>query len=277
VLRRAAAARVAAAAGRAYDWRTECVITAGGLNGITNALLALVEPCDEVILTDPIYAGLVNRVRLAGGITRFVPLVPEQAGWRLAHDALRAAASPLTRVVLAMSPSMPTGHVLDEEGWQAVSEVVEGTNAWLLYDAAMERILFDARSVLHPARVGRMAERTITVGSVSKELRMIGWRVGWVVGPAEAIADIGLVGPTNVVCQVGIAQQAAAAALTAEDDGVVGAVLEELAGLPAVPPHGGWSLLLDVHELGHESEAASRLLFERAHRGHAYGGVGPVR
>jgi aspartate/methionine/tyrosine aminotransferase len=272
--RRAAAAHVSRAAGREYDWRTECVITAGGLNGITNALLATLEPGDEVILTDPIYAGLINRVRLAGGVTRFVPLVPGQGGWTLDVGALRAAVSSRTRVVLAMSPSMPTGHVLTEDDWRAVAEVVESTGAWLLYDAAMERILYDGRSVLHPASIDGLREKTITVGSVSKELRMIGWRVGWVVGPAEVVADIGLVGLTNVVCQVGIAQAAAAAALTATEDGVAASVAEwqrrrdtlltELGDLPAVVPHGGWSLLLNATALGHDASGMSSLLFEHA-------------
>jgi aspartate/methionine/tyrosine aminotransferase len=273
-LREAAAAHVGRLAGRAYDWRSECVITAGGLNGITNALLALLEPGDEVILADPIYAGLVNRVLLAGGVPRFVALLPRPAGWRLDVDALRGAVSECTRVVLAMSPSMPTGHVADDREWEAIADVVSETDAWLLYDAAMERILFDARAVLHPARFGDLASRTITVGSVSKEHRMIGWRVGWVVGPAEIVADIGLVGLTNVVCQVGIAQEAAAAALLAPDDGTAEATAEwqrrrdvllaELAGLPVVVPHGGWSLLLDTVALGQEPAAASALLFDRA-------------
>jgi aspartate/methionine/tyrosine aminotransferase len=272
-IREAVVARLSAATGLGYDWRTSCVITAGGLNGITNVFLATLEPGDEVILTDPIYAGLVNRVRLAGGVTRFVPLIPSPAGWRLDLDALQAAASERTRAVLAMSPSMPTGHVCDEAEWEAIAEVARATGAWLVLDAAMERILFDGAGVLHPAALPGLAMRTITIGSVSKEYRMIGWRVGWVVGPPEIVADVGLVGLTNVVCQVGIAQAAAAAALTADDDGIAAAasewqrrrdvLLEELAGLPVIPPHGGWSLLLDVAALGHDASEASRLLFAR--------------
>src|SRR6185437_11641468 len=82
-LREAAAAHVGRIAGRAYDPATECVSAAGGLNGILNALLATVEPGQEVVLCDPIYAGLINRVRLAGGVTRFVPTRPGPGGWRV--------------------------------------------------------------------------------------------------------------------------------------------------------------------------------------------------
>jgi len=273
-LRQAAAAHVGQLSGQPYEWRRSCLITAGGLSGILTALLALLEPGDEVVLPDPIYVGLLNRVRIAGGEPVLVPYRPDPAGWRLDLDALRAAASPRTRVVLLMSPSMPTGAVLTREEWGAVAELCRSTGAWLLYDAAMERILFDGRPYVHPASLPDMAERTITVGALSKEYRMIGWRVGWVVGPPAIIADIGLVSISNVVCPVGIAQAAAAATLTTADDGLTAAVAEwerrrdviaaELAGLPLIPAHGGWSLLLEVADLGLDSAAASRRLLERA-------------
>jgi aspartate/methionine/tyrosine aminotransferase len=101
---------------------------------------------------------------------------------------------------------------------------------------------------------------------------MIGWRVGWVVAPPELADDIGLVGISNVVCQVGIAQVAVATALRAGDEDVAAAtatwerrrdvILGELAGLPVIPPHGGWSLLLDAEALGHRAATATELLFD---------------
>ena len=95
----------------------------------------------------------------------------------------------------------------------------------------MERIRFDGRPPVHPASHPGLADRVITVGSASKELRMIGWRVGWVVAPAPILADIALVGMTNVVCQVGLAQQAVAAALDAPDaEADVAAATRDLAG-----------------------------------------------
>ncbi len=272
-LREAAARHVSRLSGVSYDWNTQCIISAGGCNGILNTLLALLEPGDEVILTDPIYVGLLNRVRIAGGLPRLVPLVPGPSGWRLDVDALKKAASPRTRVMLTVSPSMPTGAVLNREEWNAVAELCQSTNAWLLYDAAMERILFDSCPHIHPASLDGMAERTITVGAVTKEYRMIGWRVGWIVGPSAIMNDISLVSISNVVCQVGIAMPGAAAALTTADDGVAAAIaewqkrrdvlLDELSNLPVVPPNGGWSLLLDVGKLGLDCNTASQLLLEK--------------
>ncbi|HEU5028351.1 MAG TPA: pyridoxal phosphate-dependent aminotransferase [Spirillospora sp.] len=272
----AAAAHVGRIAGRAYDPATECVSVAGGLNGILNTLLATVEPGEEVVLCDPIYAGLVNRVRLAGGVPRFVPCEASAGGWTVDPRRLADAVGPRTAAVLMMGPAMPTGLVLDETHWTALAGALERHDAWLVYDAAMERIRFDGRGPDHPARVPGLADRTITVGSASKELRMIGWRVGWVTGPASILHDVRLVGLTNVVCQVGIAQEAVAAALAAPDaDADVAAatatwrercetILDQLSDLPVVRPHGGWSLLIDTRPLGLSPADLSRRLFERA-------------
>jgi N-succinyldiaminopimelate aminotransferase len=272
-LRKAAAKRVSHVSGVEYDWQTQCIISAGGMSGILNCLLATLEPGDEVIVTDPVYAGVINRIRLAGGVPVFVPLIPSPAGWRLDQEALQKAASPRTRIVL-MSPGMPSGHVLTEDEWEAVAHVCQETDVWLLYDAAMERILYDQRTVIHPASLPGMPQRTITVGAATKELRMIGWRVGWIVGPQSIMNDIGLVSITNVVCQSGIGMAGVAAALNAADDGLKEAIrvweerrdtlLQELKGLPVVPPHGGWSMLLDAEALGMTSPEAAEKLFKYA-------------
>jgi aspartate/methionine/tyrosine aminotransferase len=280
-LRAAAAAHVGRLARRGYHPDTECVGVAGGLNGVLNTLLAIVEPGQEVVLTDPVYAGLVNRVRLAGGVPRFVPATAVQGGgevgggWSVDPERLAAAVGPATAALLMMGPSMPTGLVLGDDHWSALAAALDGHPAWLVYDAAMERIRFDRRPPSHPAAHPGLAARTITVGSASKELRMIGWRVGWVTGPAAILADIKLVGLTNVVCQVGIAQAAVAAALSdpGADADVAAAtgvwqrrcqtVLDELGGYPVVSPDGGWSLLLDTRPLGRTPAELSRRLFER--------------
>lgn len=268
-LRRAVAKHVGRGA-REIDWR-QIVITAGGLNGILNVLLATLEPGDEVVLTDPVYAGLLNRVRVAGGVPSLATLDPTSTGWSLDLDSLRAAVNSRTRVLLMMSPSMPSGSMLDLEAWETVAELSREHDLLLVVDTAMERIVFDGRDVFDPLSLDGLADRTIVVGSASKELRMIGWRVGWVVAPPALVDDIGLVGISNVVCQTGLAQAAVAAALEVGDADVAAAtaewerrrdiVLEELDDLPAIPPQGGWSILLDVRALGHSADEASERLF----------------
>ena len=271
VLRQAATALVGRQSGQAYDWRTECVISAGGLAGILNVLLATLEPGDEVLLTDPIYSGLINRVRLAQGVPRFVPLIASPHGWRLDLQSLDAVDPARVKVAIVTNPSMPTGAVLTRDEWEALLGFCRTARCWVLYNSAMERILYDGRRVIHPASWPGMRDNVITVGTASKEYRMIGWRVGWTVGPAAIIADVARVALANVVTPVGIAMEAVATAIRDGDDEVERCVaewqrrrdrvLEELRDFAVVPPHGGWSCLLDVSPHGIDSAtAASRLL-----------------
>ena len=273
LMRQAAVKLVERQSGQQYDWRTECVISTGGLSGILNVLLATLEPGDEVLMTDPTYVGLINRVRLAGGVPRFVPLIPSGQGWRLDIEALAEINTQPVKAALLMSPSMPTGAVFTREEWQALIGFCQRANCWLIDDSAMERILYDHRSVIHPASFSGMREKVITVGSASKEYRMIGWRVGWVVGPADILADVARVSITNVVCPTGIAMGAVTTAINDPNDGIQACVtewqrrrdvlLEELREFTVIPPHGGWSLFLDVSHLGFDSATASRRLLER--------------
>ncbi len=272
-VRKAAAGLVGRQAGIDYDWKTQCVISAGGLSGVLNVLLATLEPGDEVLLTDPTYVGLINRVRLAGGVPRYVPLVAGPDGWRLDADALADIDPGPVAAALLMSPSMPTGAVFDDAEWRALTEFCSAADCWLINDNAMERILFDGREVIHPATYPDMPDRVITVGSASKEYRMIGWRVGWVVGPPAIIADVARVSITNVVCQTGIAMGAVARAIQTDDEGVAASAAElerrrdlllaELEDYAPIPPHGGWSMLVDESKLGLDGPAASARLLER--------------
>jgi aspartate/methionine/tyrosine aminotransferase len=270
-LRQAATALVSRTAGVDYDWKRSTIISAGGLNGILDVLLAVLEPGDEVVLPDPIYVGLVNRVRLAGGVPRFARCEVRGGVWKLDRESLAAAVGERTRAFLMMSPAMPSGAVLDRDDWAAVCHACRDAGAWMIYDSAMERLLFDGLEHVHPASYPGMAERTITVGAVSKEYRMIGWRVGWIVAPPAIVDDIGLVSISNVVCNVGIAQAAATVALRTPDADVAAAtaewqrrrdvILDELGGYRVIKPQGGWSLLVDAGELGLTgAEASERLL-----------------
>lgn len=272
-LRAAVADRLQGQTGRRYDPATEVVITGGALAGLLSALLATVDHGDEVILTDPTYAGFINRVRLAGARPVLTPLVVAEGRWRLDADRLAASVSPRTRALLLMSPSMPSGHVLTAAEWDAVADACDRSDAWLLYDAAMDEVLYDGIPLLHPAGRHDLRERTITLGGVSKNYRMIGWRVGWAVGPATVMGDVALAAIYNTTVASGFGQVGAHAALLDRDNGVATAVrewqdrrdllVEELAGLPIVVPDGGWSMLVDARALGVTAPELSRSLLER--------------
>ena len=260
--------------GRRYDPEREIIVTSGGTTAILEIMLAIVDPGDEVLLTDPTYAGIVNRARLAGGTPLLVPYRAEDGEWRLDLDAFAAAAA--TRPVLAvlMSPSMPSGATLSHREWTAVTEILTEHDVPLLYDAAMERLLFDDRPLVHPLHFDGMDERTVIAGSLSKEHRMIGWRVGWVAGPADLVESVGWMHVYNTTMPTGVARAAATAVLRGDQTHVAHAVqelerrrdtiLEQLDGWPLIRPAGGWSLLIDAVEMGTTASELSRALIEQA-------------
>jgi len=271
-LRRAVADQVEERSGVAFDPETQVVITCGEGDAMVDALFVTTDPGDEVILTDPTYAGMINRVRIVGAFPRLVPLHPEHDEWRLDTDALAAAVSDRTRAIFVANPGMPTGNHLKDEEWEAIVSICRERDVWLVYLAWMERILFDQRPYRHPASLPDMADRVIHVGCVTMEQRMIGWRIGWVVSPAEVADDMARAHIYNGLTPGGIAQAGALAALQAPPDDLTqvvaewegrrDAMLDQLEGLPAVRPAGGWSLLMDVEALGFHPPDLSRALVE---------------
>jgi len=235
-----------------------------------DALFCLTDPGDEVVLTDPTYAGMLNRVRLVGAVPRLVPLRVVDGEWRLHLDALLAAVTDRTRVVFINNASFPTGWVASDEEWEAVARVCRERNLWLLYWAGFEAVLFDGRPVRHPASLPDMRNRTVTVSSPWDQ-RMIAWRVGWVIAPGDLVNDVSRVQIYNGLVASGFAQIGTRVALGLPDDGLAAAnaewqrrrdeTLRQLEGLPAIPAAGGWSLLLDVSALGLDClEVSNRLL-----------------
>jgi aspartate/methionine/tyrosine aminotransferase len=269
-LRRALADQLQSRAGVTYDPETQVVITCGEGDAMVDALCVTTDPGDEVILTDPTYAGMINRVRLVGAVPRLVPLHPKQGEWRLDLEVLADVVSDRTRAIFIANPGMPTGNHLNDAEWEAIAEICREHDVWLVYLAWMERILFDDRPYLHPASLPGMADRVIHVGSASNEQRMIGWRIGWVASPSEVADDVARAHIYNGLTAGGIAQAGVLAALQAPPQDLAQAVAEwerrrdamlgQLAGLPAVRPAGGWSLLMDVDALGPSAPELSRTL-----------------
>ncbi|MGH2775697.1 MAG: pyridoxal phosphate-dependent aminotransferase [Actinomycetota bacterium] len=272
-LKEAVADHVEARSGLRYDPLSEIVITTADGNGLMDVLLATTDPGDEVILTDPTYAGMINRVRLAGGIPRFAECRPVDGEWRLDLGSLRAAVTDNTRALFLQNATFPSGMVFTQEEWNAIADLVVERSLHLIYWGFMESILFDGRPLLHPASLPGMRGRTITIGSVSIEYRMIGWRVGWVVADPETADAVGIAHIYNGLVASGFAQAGAIEALRSSPDDLTRAVQEfqrrrdtvmgEFDGLPAISASGGWSLLLDTEAMGIPPPEASRKLLEQ--------------
>lgn len=259
--------------GPRYDGRREIVVTSGEGTAMLDALFCLTDPGDEVILTDPTYAGMINRVRLVGAVPRLVPLVVSGGTWRLDLDALRASVTERTRVVFVHNAAFPSGWVVSDEEWEAIAALCRDHDLRLLYWGAFEGVLFDRRAIRLPSALPGMRDRTVSVGSAI-EKRMIGWRVGWVVAPGDLVNDVSRVEIYNDLVPSNFSQVGVRVALGASDEDEAAATAElerrrdetmrQLDGLPAVTASGGWSLLLDVAALGLDgSDVSDRLLEQK--------------
>ena len=272
-LKDAVAAYIERRGGPHYDGRREIVITNGEGDAMLDALFCLTDPGDEVILTDPTYAGMLNRVRLAGAVPRLVPLRPAAGEWRLDVNALQGAMTERSRAVFINNASFPSGWVANDSELEAVASVCRERDLWLLYWGGFEGVLYDGRRVRHPASLSGMRDRTVTVGAPSFEQRMIAWRVGWVVAPGELVKDVSRVHIYNGLVPSGFAQVGTRVALGLPDEDLAAAnaewqrrrdeTLRQLDGLPVVRAAGGWSLLLDVSSLGLDCADVSLRLLEQ--------------
>jgi aspartate/methionine/tyrosine aminotransferase len=273
-MKEAVADHVEGRSGVRYDPSSEIVITTADGDGLLDVLLATTDPGDEVILTDPTYAGVINRVRLAGGIPRFVECRPENGHWRLDLDGLRRAISDKTKAIFVQNATFPSGMVFTQEEWEAMADLVLDRDLLLIYWGFMESVLYDDRPIIHPASLPEMRDRTITIGGVSIEYRMIGWRIGWVVSDADTADAIGKAHIYNGLVASGFGQAGAVAALRSDPDDLTTAVgefqrrrdtvMDELSGLPAISASGGWALLLDTDAMGvPPPEASTRLLEQK--------------
>jgi aspartate/methionine/tyrosine aminotransferase len=273
-LREAIAIRYETDLGVSYDPEDEIVVTSGAGEALLNVLLTFVDPGDRVLLTNPTYSGMAQRVRLAGGTQEFATL-EERSGWHLDEGQLRKAAEGC-KVFFFASPCMPTGTVLTKAETELLAELAEENDAIVLFNGAIDKVVFDGNSVTNPATLDRMRSRTIVVGCVSKNYNMMGWRIGWAMGPRDLMSRVHDVHIFNGIMPSGICQAGAAAALAGPQEYVAESVeiyrrnrdvllegLRQIPRLEIVTPEGGWFFLANVRGFGLSStEFAERLLEE---------------
>jgi aspartate/methionine/tyrosine aminotransferase len=181
VLREAIAAHYGRHYGLQLGADNVCV-TSGATEALGAAILATIEPGDEVILLTPAYDSYAPTVRRAGGVVREVALKPPS--WRIERDALEAAVGPRTRAILFNNPHNPTGRLFGAEELQAVADVALANDLIVIADEVWEHVVLDDHRFVPLASLDGMAERTIKVGSAGKIFSLTGWKVGWMVAPA---------------------------------------------------------------------------------------------
>jgi aspartate/methionine/tyrosine aminotransferase len=169
------------------DPGAEVTVGAGATELLHDAILALVDPGDEVIVFEPAYDAYGPAVRFAGGVTRAVPLAPPD--WRFDLAALEAAFGPRTRALILNSPHNPTGKVFGRDELEAIAALCRRHDVAVIADQVYSEITF-AGAAPSIATLPGMFERTITIDSMGKTFSVTGWKIGWAVAPAPLTAAL---------------------------------------------------------------------------------------
>ena len=182
-LRRAVAGHYRAWQGLDLDPDSEVMITSGATEALAGALLALIEPGDEVVLFQPLYDAYLPLVQRASGVPRLVRLVPPH--WRLTEEALAEAFTPRTRLVLFNNPHNPTGRVFGQDELELLARFCRRSDAVLVSDEVWEHVIFDGLSHRSALSLPGLRERAVKIGSAGKIFGMTGWKVGFVCAAPE--------------------------------------------------------------------------------------------
>jgi N-succinyldiaminopimelate aminotransferase len=245
--------------GLAFDPDTDVLVTAGATEAVAAALLALVEPGDEVIAFEPYYDSYAACVALAGGVR--VPVTLRPPAFRPDLDALRDAVTPRTRLILLNSPHNPTGSVFTRAELAAIAALACERDLLVVADEVYEHMVYTGEHVPIGSLPG-MRERTVSISSAGKTFSFTGWKIGWVTAQAELVAAVRAVKQFLTFVSGGPFQYAIAEALRMPDEYFAGisadlrgkrdllcAGLSE-AGFLVYPPDGTYFVTTDVKQLG---------------------------
>jgi aminotransferase len=187
MLRQAVARKQSAAWGRPVDADAEITVSCGATEAMIAAMLAAVDPGDEVIVFEPFYENYGPDCVLSGAVPRFVTLRPPD--WSFDPDQLRAAFNVKTRAIVVNTPHNPSGKVFSREELEMIAALCIEHDAIAITDEIYEHLVYRGRHVSMATLPG-MAERTITISGASKTYSVTGWRIGWLIAPAALTAGI---------------------------------------------------------------------------------------
>jgi aminotransferase len=285
-LREAIAARVKKYNHIEADPETDIVVTQGGQEALFLMVLATLGPGEELLTPEPNYNTYLDSVRFVGGTQVNIPSTADQ-DFRVDVEAMRQAVTERTRAMLLVSPNNPSATVIPPDDVRALVALAQAADLLILADDIYDRFVYDGFEHLSPASLPGAKERTLTLNALSKAYAMTGWRVGWIVGPADLMAQVkrlkaAISGPNSIV-----AQYAGLAALTGPQE-----VVDEMHAIYAsrrrlvldaldamdIPyglPQGGQFVFADISYTGMSSlELAQRILEEQhvlAYPGYAFG------
>ncbi len=278
--------------GASFNADTEVIVTPGGKQGILYAVLALVNPGDEVVCLEPCWVGYESCIALAQGKYVGVPTSAEE-GYSVTEAALQRVLTPKTRMIIINSPSNPTGKVLSKAEMEVISRVCIKNNLILLSDDIYEKIIYDGRRFESALFIDGMRERTITLNGFSKAYSMTGWRLAYLVADARLIQQINKLQQLSATCPSSVSQWAGVEALNGPQDSLATMVQAyqhrrdlvfdgfNKGKLKCVKPEGAFYAFIDVSEVAKTSSAACDILLDKCRimsvPGDPFGGPGFVR
>ena len=252
----------------------QTLVTTGGKEALYLALMASLDPGDEVVIPAPYWVSYPDMVRLAGGTAAIVDSDPAR-GFALAPEALAAAITPRTKWLILNNPGNPTGALIDAAGLRAIAQVLrEHPQVWVMSDDIYEHVLYDGASYHTIAQVAPdLAERTLTVNGLSKAYCMTGWRIGFAAGPRLIIDAMTKVQSQSTSCACTISQWAGVAALDGDQSFIARhnaifqerrdlglSILKQSNGLRCATPGGAFYLYVDCRGvLGKRTPQGKRL------------------
>ena len=275
--------------GLKYDPAKEVLVTVGGSEAIDMCIRTLVQPGDEVIIPEPCFVCYEPITTLSGGVPVHVACHQEDE-FRLRADALKAAITPRTKLLIMPFPNNPTGAVMEREDLEAIAEVLRGTDIMVLSDEIYAELNYGLQNHVSIATLPGMAERTVVVNGFSKTYAMTGWRLGYACGPAPIITIMTKIHQSAIMSAPTTSQYAAITALK-DCDGEIERMRNEYnmrrrlvvksfndMGLSCFEPRGAFYAFPCIKSSGMTSEEFCTKLLEQKHvaiiPGNAFGASG---
>ncbi len=238
----------------------QIIVSNGAKQSILNALFALVEEGDEVLLQSPYWVSYPEQVKIAGA--KPVIMETQTNGFKITSEMLQEHITPQTRAIILNSPSNPTGVVYSPQELSALAEILLKRDIWVITDEIYEKIVFDGIKQTSIATLGDLINKSIVVNGFSKAYSMTGWRIGYAAGPMAAVKAMSKIQSHYTSNASSISQKAAVAALTGAQDKIEqmrktfeerrNYILEKLDGhkyLSYVYPQGAFYLFIKISDV----------------------------
>ena len=275
-LRKAVADKLKRENGFTADPATEVLITTGATMGLYIAMLAILDPGDEVLLPNPSYGPFQSIIALSGGVHKFIRMVEQEGHFRLAEDGIESVVGPRTKAIIVCSPNNPTGDILSIDELKAVERVASKHGLFIVADEVYEKLIYDGREHASMMAVApELREQIIIINSFSKTYAMTGWRLGYNVANPTLTKAMSTIHQVSGRMPAAFVQYAGIAALEGPQDIIEEMVrtyknrrdmlldgLEDVPGMLCPCPEGTFYMFIDARETGLDSWTLAKRLLE---------------